>query len=72
METKEYVRFIKYAGVAGVVMFVVGLIGEVAGRLILTDLPHVADKAFIYMLGVGIVAVFVSIILGGVLPLALE
>ncbi|MDZ7688072.1 MAG: hypothetical protein U5J64_04985 [Halobacteriales archaeon] len=72
MRTKEYVRYVKYAGIAGVVMFVVGALGEITGHLVLTDLPPSADTAFIYLLGIGFAVVFVSIIAGGVLPLALE
>lgn len=72
MKTKEYVRYVKYAAVAGVAMFVVGALGEITGRLVLTDLPPVADTAFVYLLGIGFAVVFVSIIAGGMLPLALE
>lgn len=53
-------------------MFVVGALGEVTGRFVLRDLPVVADTAFVYLLGIGFAVVFVSIIAGGILPLALE
>ena len=72
MKTKEYVRYVKYTAIAGMVMFVVGALGEVTGRVVLRDLPAVADTAFVYLLGIGFAVVFVSIIAGGILPLALE
>lgn len=72
MKTKEYVRYVKYAAGAGVAMFVAGALGEITGRVVLTDLPQVADTAFVYMLGIGFAVVFVSILVGGILPLALE
>lgn len=72
MKTKEYVRYVKYAGVAGIAMFVAGALGETTGRVVLTDVPQVADTAFVYLLGIGFAVVFVSIIAGGLLPLALE
>lgn len=72
MKSKEYARYAKYTATAGVAMFVVGALGEITGRVVLTDLPPSADSVFVSLLGLGFVAVVVSLIAGGVLPLALE
>ncbi|MFW5984001.1 MAG: hypothetical protein ACOCRA_02240 [Halobacteria archaeon] len=72
METQEYVRYAKYGAVIGFGMFVVGALGEIAGHAIFSELPAPLGTLFVYFLGFGLLGFFLSVMAGGVIPLALE
>jgi len=72
MKTDEYVRLSKYGAAVGLGMFVAGALGEVVGHAVFAEIPASLGTLFVYLLGFGLAGFFLSIMAGGILPLALE
>lgn len=72
MNTSQYVEYSKKGAIGGVALFAFGALGSGITSALGMQLPPRFEGAFLYMLILGFVAVFVSILTAGVLPLALE
>jgi len=72
MDTTQYIEYSKKGAIGGAVLFCLGILGSAVTNLLSIQLPPQLDGILLYMLILGVVAVFVSIIAIGVLPLALE
>jgi hypothetical protein len=72
METQEYVRYAKYGAVGGFGMFVLGALGEIAGHAAFSEMPSPLGRLFVYLLGFGLLGFFLSVMAGGIIPLAME
>lgn len=66
----DYARIAKFGLFAGIGLFAIGAVGEFVGHIYLSGLPAIADQTFLALEAIGIIiALFVPIIFGAVLPL---
>lgn len=66
----DHAKIAKTGFVAGIALFAVGVVGELAGHALLASMPPTADQAFFAMEVLGVLVGFlVPIIFGAVLPL---
>lgn len=66
----DYARIAKTGFLAGVALFALGTVGEIAGHAVLSSMPAAAEQAFFGMEILGVAVGFlVPIVFGAVLPL---
>ena len=66
----DYARTAKAGFAGGLALFVIGVVGELAGHAVLESMPPIAEHGLFAMEVLGVLAAFlVPIVFGGVLPL---
>ena len=66
----DYARIAKAGFVGGLALFVIGVVGELAGHAVLASMPPTAEQGLFAMEVLGVaVGFFVPVVFGAVLPL---
>lgn len=66
----DHARIAKTGFIAGIALFVVGVVGELLGHALLSSMPPTADQALLALEILGVLVGFlVPIVFGAVLPL---